>query len=155
VTLGYLLSTALPPDIARGIFSTCLRAIGLLFRCRAFRIVAWFDSLNPYNFPGSILKIEEVNYNLQNSKVRAPLFVWAVSAKRYALFNIENGQPVIRKASAHGLGHLQAPSMGKNLPKGFPHQRPLCLTLSSSTGIMIYGGLLLKALSMATRITSV
>jgi hypothetical protein len=31
VTLGYLLSTALPPDVVRGIFSTCLRAIGLLY----------------------------------------------------------------------------------------------------------------------------
>ena len=31
VTLGYLLSTALPPDVARGIFSTCLRGIGLLY----------------------------------------------------------------------------------------------------------------------------
>jgi hypothetical protein len=30
VILGYLLS-ALPPDVARGIFSTCLRAIGLLY----------------------------------------------------------------------------------------------------------------------------
>jgi hypothetical protein len=31
VTLSYLLSTALPPDVARGIFSTCLRAIGILY----------------------------------------------------------------------------------------------------------------------------
>jgi hypothetical protein len=31
VILGYLLSTALSPDVARGIFSTCLRAIGLLY----------------------------------------------------------------------------------------------------------------------------
>jgi hypothetical protein len=31
VTLGYLLSTALPPDVARGIFSTCLQTIGLLY----------------------------------------------------------------------------------------------------------------------------
>ena len=31
VTLAYLLSTALPPDVARGLFSTCLRAIGLLY----------------------------------------------------------------------------------------------------------------------------
>ncbi len=73
------------------------------------RVVARFSALNPYNFPGSILKIEDVNYGLENQKKREPLFVWAVSAKRYVLFNIEKGQPVIRKASAHGLGHLQAP----------------------------------------------
>jgi hypothetical protein len=35
--------------------------------------------------------------------------VWAVSAKGYVLFNNDNGNPVIRKASAHGLGHLFPP----------------------------------------------
>ena len=34
----------------------------------------------------------------------------AVSAKRYVLFNRDsNGSPIIRKASAHGLGHLLPP----------------------------------------------
>jgi hypothetical protein len=33
---------------------------------------------------------------------------WAVSAKRYVLFN-DNENPVIRKASAHGLGHFYPP----------------------------------------------
>jgi hypothetical protein len=87
------------------------------------RIVGWFSALNPYNFPGSVLKIEDVNYSLENSKKRQPLFVWAVSAKRYALFNIENGQPVIRKASAHGLGHLQAPYDETKPAKGIPAPR--------------------------------
>jgi hypothetical protein len=90
---------------------------------RVERIVGWFSALNPYNFAGSILKIEDVNYNLENAKKREPLFVWAVSAKRYALFNIENGQPVIRKASAHGLGHLQAPYDKTNPAKGIPAPR--------------------------------
>jgi hypothetical protein len=84
------------------------------------RIAGWFEQLNPYNFPGSILKIEDVNCSLNNPKIRQPLFVWAVSAKRYALFNIENGRPVIRKASAHGLGHLQAPYDKKKPAKGIP-----------------------------------
>jgi hypothetical protein len=87
------------------------------------RIVGWFSALNPYNFPGSILKIEDVNSSLENRKIRQPLFVWAVSAKRYALFNIENGQPIIRKASAHGLGQLQAPYDGKKPAKGIPAPR--------------------------------
>ena len=90
------------------------------FHKKVDRIVGWFESLNPYFFPGSILKIEKVNYSLENPKIRRPLFVWAVSAKRYALFNIENGQPVIRKASAHGLGHLQAPYDENNPAKGIP-----------------------------------
>jgi hypothetical protein len=87
---------------------------------RIDRIAGWFQQLNPYNFLGSILKIEDVNCSLQNPKIRHPLYVWAVSAKRYALFNIENGQPVIRKASAHGLGQLQAPYDGKKPAKGIP-----------------------------------
>ncbi len=90
------------------------------FHKKVDRIVTWFGALNPYNFPGSILKIEKANYSLENSKIRHPLFVWAVSAKRYALFNIENGQPIIRKASAHGLGHLQAPYDEKNPARGIP-----------------------------------
>jgi hypothetical protein len=84
------------------------------------RIVGWFGQLNPYNFPGSILKIEDVNYSLENTKKRQSLFVWAVSAKRYALFNIEMGQPIIRKASAHGLGQFQAPYDKAKPAKGIP-----------------------------------
>ena len=39
-----------------------------------------------------------------------PLYCLAISAKRYVLFNIgPDGRPIIRKASAHGLGHLNPP----------------------------------------------
>ncbi len=38
-----------------------------------------------------------------------PPYCLAVSAKRYVLFNRKDGQPTIRKASGHGLGHLLAP----------------------------------------------
>jgi hypothetical protein len=38
-----------------------------------------------------------------------PPLCLAVSAKRYLLFNRKDGQPIIRKASGHGLGHLLAP----------------------------------------------
>jgi hypothetical protein len=51
----------------------------------------------------------------------APLYFFGISAKRYALFNIdENGQIVIRKASGHGLGHLMAPYPESNAPKSIP-----------------------------------
>jgi hypothetical protein len=49
------------------------------------------------------------------------LFCFAISAKRYALFNIDpDGRPVIRKASAHGLGHLRAPYPECDAPKSIP-----------------------------------
>jgi hypothetical protein len=79
------------------------------FRARVTDVVAWFEPLNPYSFAGSILKVEDYNFDLE-TRERRPLFCWAVSAKRYALFNVSpDGEPIIRKASAHGLGHLRAP----------------------------------------------
>src|SRR5208282_5095791 len=75
-------------------------------------IVAQFEALNPYDrdaVPGSILKIEKVNYR-EDSKVREQLFAHAISAKRYVLFNVDSdGKTVIRKPLEHGLGHLLNP----------------------------------------------
>jgi hypothetical protein len=85
------------------------------FRERVRGTVDWFEALNPYSFGGSILKIEDVNSRIDGSEF-LPLYCWAVSAKRYCLFNLdEGGKPVLRKASAHGLGHLRAP-YGKDDP---------------------------------------
>jgi len=91
------------------------------FHAEVDDIVAWFSALNPYDFDGSILKIEDVNYGLKSTKTREPLFCWAISAKRYALFNLDpSRRPILRKASAHGLGHIRAPydvpKPAKNIP---------------------------------------
>jgi len=84
----------------------------------------WFDPLNPYAKPGAILKLEEANFGLEGRKAGStlvPLNCLAISAKRYALFNLdESGRPVIRKASAHGLGHLIAPYNDSTAPEGLP-----------------------------------
>jgi DNA polymerase elongation subunit (family B) len=70
----------------------------------------WFVPLNPYGLADSLLKIEDCNYSLIGSGCIARLFCHAVSSKRYALFNLDaQNRPVLRKASAHGLGHLMAP----------------------------------------------
>lgn len=90
------------------------------FLDRVNQIVAWFGALNPYDCAGSILKIEDVNLSLDGLKTPQELYCWAVSAKRYALFNIEEGRPILRKASAHGLGHLRAPYNKKDPTKGIP-----------------------------------
>jgi len=79
------------------------------FEARVQNVIDWFVPLNPYAKPGSILQIEDVNYAAGTNEL-APLYCWAISAKRYALFNIDgDGMPIIRKASAHGLGHLMEP----------------------------------------------
>jgi hypothetical protein len=87
-------------------------------------IAKHFEALNPYDHkavPGSILKIEEDNYDPITKKQRQ---VWcmAISAKRYALFlKDKSNRPVLlRKGpngnskdnhwSEHGLGHLLNPT---------------------------------------------
>lgn len=81
------------------------------FRKRTHETVDWFADLNPYDKQGSILQIEDVNFDPSSNELK-PLYCYAVSAKRYALFNLTDEMPVIRKASAHGLGHLLPPYTG-------------------------------------------
>ena len=79
------------------------------FAKRAGAVVDWFAALNPYEFDGSILQVERVNGSLETGEPE-PLYCWAVSSKRYALFNLApDGRPIMRKVSAHGLGHLRPP----------------------------------------------
>jgi DNA polymerase type B, organellar and viral len=79
---------------------------------RVQKICDWFLPLNPYEndpekSPVSILELEDENYSAGKTE---PLYCFAISAKRYALFNLTpDGEPVIRKASAHGLGHYVPP----------------------------------------------
>ncbi len=81
-----------------------------------------FSSLNLYDrhaIPGSILKIEDDNFDPKTGKQRQ-LYCLAISAKRYALFvRRKDGAPVLlRKGvnnnqdrwSKHGLGHLLNPT---------------------------------------------
>jgi hypothetical protein len=82
------------------------------FREAVQRIVQWFVPLNPYSHSGSILKIEDANYAVKDGKITEelePLYCFAVSAKRYALFNLDRERSVLRRVSAHGLGHLYRP----------------------------------------------
>lgn len=78
-----------------------------LSRCQT--VIEWFEPLNPYQKAGSILQLEDINYEPNSNKLN-PLFCLAISAKRYCLFNKDgNGNPIIRKASAHGLGAYLEP----------------------------------------------
>lgn len=83
-----------------------------------------FAALTPYDkgaVPGSILKLEEVNFD-PITKKRRRLLCFAISAKRYVLFVLDrDGKPNLRevtidgeerpiKVSEHGLGHLLNPA---------------------------------------------
>ena len=90
------------------------------FRSRVREIADWFAALNPYEFSGSILKIEGENDGMATGTPE-PLYCWAVSSKRYALFNLaSDGRPILRKVSAHGLGHLLPPYEAGNPPADIP-----------------------------------
>ena len=75
-------------------------------------IIDRFAGVNPYDpelVPGSILELEEWNFDPETGE-RRHLYCYAVSAKRYALYNLDGfGGPVLRKWSEHGLGHLLNP----------------------------------------------
>lgn len=90
------------------------------FAAAADRVVQWFRPLNPYGFDESILKVEDINFR-DGTKTPEPLYCFAISSKRYVLFNLDpEGRPVIRKASAHGLGHLLEPYGDGDGPKSIP-----------------------------------
>lgn len=78
----------------------------------ARQVVNWFNPLNPYAFGGDLLKYEDENFVLdatgKATKVLQPLYAFAVSSKRYCLYNITDGQRIMRKTSAHGLDFCAA-----------------------------------------------
>ena len=94
------------------------------FNDRVEAIRGWFDALNPYADKGPLLKLEDANFGLADgilAKKTRPLYCFAISAKRYALFNgTDDGQIIIRKASAHGLGHLLPPYTEWDAPTSIP-----------------------------------
>ena len=90
------------------------------FHKRARSVIHWFMPLNPYAKPGSLLKVEDLNSGITSGKPE-PLYCFAISAKRYALFNLDGKKrPILRKASAHGLGHLLDPYPESEAPKEIP-----------------------------------
>jgi hypothetical protein len=94
------------------------------FTERAGRVRGWFEQLNPYSSGDELFKLEDYNFAIDAPETVEPLYCWAVSDKRYALFNRDgNGRPVLRKASAHGLGYLMAPYPPEQAPTCIPAPR--------------------------------
>ncbi|MDR5729587.1 MAG: hypothetical protein RB191_19395 [Terriglobia bacterium] len=94
------------------------------FLKKAQAVRDWFTPLNPYAVKGPVFKIEDENFGLHDGKLTdklEPLFCYCISPKRYALFNLDkNGRPIIRKAVAHGLGHLISPTERDSIPPSIP-----------------------------------
>ncbi len=98
------------------------QAVKALSRKQVREISERFRALNPYDrgaVPGSILKIEEDNFDPETGDQRQ-LHCYAISAKRYTLYMLnEKGEPVLLRKntnnrsdrfSQHGLGHLLNPT---------------------------------------------
>lgn len=94
------------------------------FTKRVESIRHWFDSLVPYKGEHDLFKMEDENFPVDkqgSTPDSLPLYCYAVSSKRYALFNIDKkNRPIIRKLSAHGLGHLMPPTEDDLPTPGIP-----------------------------------
>ena len=91
------------------------------FHEKVERIRTTLAKLDPYGDGKDLLKLEDANFDPADGKTLINLYCYAISAKRYVLFTLdENGKPVIRKASAHGLGHLRPPYEDKDAPPRLP-----------------------------------
>jgi len=62
----------------------------------------FFKPLNPYSIDVDMFKIEKDD----NDKPLDNVMFYGISAKRYCLYDINEGKINIRKYSTHGLGHL-------------------------------------------------
>jgi hypothetical protein len=83
------------------------------------RIVDRFDSLNPYDLSGSILKIHKLNWD--TNKRRRQLYGYSIAAKRYALYTKTRDDIEIVEPKAHGLGYFYPP---KDSPEGWKRDAP-------------------------------
>jgi transcriptional regulator with XRE-family HTH domain len=103
------------------------------FYKRAKKVQEWFTPLNPYTEKEPLLKIEDYNYPKSGGTVLQSLYCYAISSKRYALFNQDSqGNITLRKVSAHGLGHLIAPYQSNdisNLEEVLPWQQDFWLQI--------------------------
>jgi hypothetical protein len=90
------------------------------FLTRAEEVRAWFNALSPYVGRPELFKLEDQNFGIgaaSHDALGPPLYALAISAKRYALFNVdEPARLVLRKVSGHGLGHLREPYDARSAP---------------------------------------
>jgi hypothetical protein len=66
-------------------------------------IQEFFRQLNPYSSPVEMFKVEDDD----NGDPLDNVMFFGISAKRYCLFDLTEGEINIRKYSTHGLGHLK------------------------------------------------
>jgi hypothetical protein len=126
-----------------------------------------FAALNPYDpkaVPGSILKIEDVNFD--SSGNQRQLYGYAISAKRYVLYQRTKNNLSIVDPKAHGLGYLFPPkSASEDEPEwtfeawdcllrealGLPRREPSWIDLPAMMRIVLSTPHVLQRLDFSTR----
>ncbi len=96
-----------------------------VFEKKVRAICDWFLPLNPYSKNKEpLFKIEKENQRIVAGREidkLEPLFCYAISDKRYSLFNLDrHNRPILRRVLSHGLGHLLPPYNNKTAPREFP-----------------------------------
>jgi len=74
-------------------------------------VQSYFQKLSPYQFDDALFKLEKENFH-PVTKEKLELWFYGIAVKRYVLYYFENGIPVVRKHSLHGLGHILNPFRG-------------------------------------------
>jgi hypothetical protein len=100
-----------------------VEAVPVISRQRVSEISARFSSLNPHDrrfVSGSILRIEKINDD-STGQPRA-LRGFAISAKRYALYERDGDAVRMIDPKAHGLGYLYPPRDARPEKDTPPHQ---------------------------------
>jgi hypothetical protein len=143
------------------------KAIKALSWGQVEKIAERFSALNPYDrkaVPGSILKIEDVNFD--SSKTQRQLYGYAISAKRYVLYERANDELKIVDPKAHGLGYLFPPKSMNSQEQdwtfeawewllrealGLPRNNPAWLDLPAMMRIVLSTPHVLQRLGRSTR----
>lgn len=121
------------------------------FHSRVNRITTWFEQINPYDpaIVKQLFKMEGDNFDPNSKGELLSLYLYAISSKRYALFNIgEDGHPVIRKASSHGLGYLMPPYANDFEHPNLPPLPEFILNRKLPEGVKHHGELLRRELNI-------
>ena len=114
-----------------------------LSRIEVQQIVNRFAELNPYKFGGSILRFSKYAYvGSDPQKGFRQLLGFAISAKRYCLYERDGDKIAIIDPKAHGLGFLYPPA---NSPEGWDDEHEMPKWIYESWEFLLRMALRLKA----------
>ena len=98
-----------------------------------------FESLNPYDLPGSILKVHKLNKDEKGNQRQ--LYGYGLASKRYAIYEKTRGGLKVVEPKAHGLGYFHSPI---DSPEGWEKDHDVPKWIFDMWDYIIRGALKLK-----------